>query len=926
MSDTATAAKATLSLIESAIKADFARDLVQPGWEDARTAFQEASRLLVRAGALSKTSDGWRFSPEALDGRGDDILAPIGAAGLSIAQALATPERVEALSADGKRGLLEASLAAADAQGAASGIPVSLDALRDAFAPAFQGLNGPPDSARTETSVTLEAPAETSAVPSPITQAQAKALLGAVDLGKLIADSAEIDTLEPAVIMFPREHVKDLGDALGVIDQAGADIALAAAREEGRPLPGVSDDAMKGVGDLVQALRDVRLSAQPRGEGFVAVSQEHVDRITSLTDRILYSGAREGLAAAAGESEASATPMTEGRDSVDIAPAAPTQPTLSEVPSAEGRDNADVAPAARAQPTLSEVPSAERLHGVATASLGLLEAFYNTGASLPNTRDGRRALELQQALEGALRDGDFALPGEILGRTTPYAAQAPRGDRAQQMAIFAAAGAYAHHLRATNLAEEIEVSGGPLARAGLIRKFQDLDGALESARAETPVALDTPAAAPAVPSPISQAQAKALLSAVDLGNRIADSAQLDTLEPEMVMFPRAHLKALGDVLGVIDQAGANIALAAAREEGRLLPGVSDGAMKAVGDLVQEMRDIRLDVQPRGEGFVAVSQEHVDRITSLTDRILYSGAREGLAAAAGESETSAISMTEGRDSAAFATLQEAMRGGARLGNPESALGTLGKILPEMDFAEWNALSPRLRSTAQAVFVEPGKGDFAGLDIATAPGAFFDPRACEGQEKALRNFVRRQVLDETPLENGKGTVGERFRDRVLNARHRTIVAPTRGLAKAYREEGERIAAELTRQKRESSEMALSKLERVPADFDRSQVARFLRVVEAQGASSPASLVKTGDHLIMTHSDGPTLKADIGAVGALARHQDGHTIAKIPLESLRGAVETGQAKVRVVVTEDRVAAIIGHTPATERSRARGDAEIAA
>lgn len=718
MSDTATAAKATLSLVESAIKADLAGDLAQPGWEDARSAFQETSRLLVRAGALAKTADGWRFSPEALEGRSNDVLAPIGAAGLSIAEALATPERVEALSGDGKRGLLEAALAAADAQSAAAGTPFGLDVLRAAVAP----------------------------------------------------------------------------------------------------------------------------------------------------------------------------------------PATPTQPTLS------------------------EVPSAERLHGVATAALDLLDAFERTGASLPNTRDGRRALELQQGLESALRDGDFALPGEILGRTAPYAAQTPRGDRAQQMAIFVAAGAYADHLRVAKLAEEIEVSGGPLARAGLIRKVQGLYTALESARSETPVAIEAPTAETAVPSPITQAQAKALLAAVDLGNRIADSAQLDTLEPEMIMFPREHVKTLGDVLRTIDQAGADIALAAAREEGRPLPGVSDGAMKAVGDLVQELRDVRLGAQPRGEGFVAVPQEDIDRVTSLTDRILYSGAREGLAAVAGESETSPISMTEGRDSAAFGTLQEAVRGGARLSNPESALGTLGKILPEMDFAEWNALSPHLRSTAQAVFIEPGKGDFAGLDIATAPGAFFEPRAREGQEKALRNFVKRRVLDETPLENGKGTVGERFRDRVLSARHRTIVAPTRGLAKAYREEGERIADELTRQKREAAEMALFKLECVPADFDRAQVSRFLRVVEAQGSSSPASLVKTGEHLIVTHPDGPTLKADIGAVGALSRHQDGHVIAKLPLESLRGAVETGQAKVRIVVTEDRVAGIIGHTPAAERSRARGGTEIVA
>ena len=717
MSNTSNAAKATLSLVEAAIKADLASDLAQPGWEDVRTLFQETSRLLVRVGALRKTADGWRVFPEVFDGRSDDVLAPIGAAGLSIAKALSVPERIEALSGDGKRGLLEAAVAAADAQPMDAGPPVGLDALRAAVAP------------------------------SP-------------------------------------------------------------------------------------------------------------------------------------------------------------------------------------QPTLSESPSAERLHAVAAAALDLLETFDRAGASFPNTRDGRHALDLQRALENALRDGDFALPGEILGRTTPYAAQAPRGDRAQQMAIFTAAGAYADHLRTAGLAEEIEVAGGPFARASLIRKIQNLNGALESARAEPPVALETPAATPSIPPPITQAQAKALLGAVDLGNRIADSAQLDTLEPEMIMIPREHVKALGDILGAIDQIGADLALAAARDEGRFLPGVSDGAMKAVGDLVQELRDIRLYAQPRGEGFVAVSQEDVDRVTSLTDRILYSGAREGLAVAAGESETSPISMTEGRDSAAFGTLEEAMRGGSRLANPESALGTLGKILPEMDFAEWNALSPRRRATIPTVFVEPGKGDFVGLDIATAPGAFFDPRAREGQEKALRAFIRRRILNETPLENGNGTVGERFLERLLNARHRIIVAPTRGLAKTYREEAERIADELTRQKREHAEIALSKLERVPVDFDRSQVARFLRVVEAQGVSSPASLVKTGHHLIITHPDGPTLQADIGPVGSLARYQDGYVIAKIPLDALRGAVETCQpkAKVRIIVTEGRVAGIISHTPAAERSRARGETEIAA
>jgi len=945
MSDTATAAKATLSLIEFALKANIASDLAQPGWEDARMAFRETWRLLVRAGAITKTGEAWRFSPEALDGRGDNVLVPIGTAGLSIAQALSTPERIKALSSDGKHGLLEASLAAADAHGAASGTLIGLDALRDAVAPVasthtdhpraanlpeeiessgdplastgltrnFQGPNVTLESARTETPVVLEAPAMAPAVSPPISQAQAQALLGAVNLGNLIADEAQHDTLDSEMLMFPRFHVKALGEVLGAIDQTGAASALAAARGEGRPLPGISDSAMKAVIDLVQELWGIRLDVQPRGEDFVAVSQEDVRHVTSLTNQILYSGALEGLAAIAGESKAPAISVTEGRDGTTVA----TSPAPRDA----------VAPATPAQPTLSEVPSAERLHGVATASLDLLEAFYHTGASMPNTRDGRRALELQQALEGALRDGDFALPGEIFGRTVPYAAQAPRGDRAQQMAIFAAAGAYVDHLRATNLAEEIEVSGGPLARIGLISKFQRLYDTLESARTETPVVLEAPAMAPAVSPPITQAQAKALLGAVDLGNLIADLTQFDTLKPEMLMFPCEHVKTLGDVLGAIDQTGATIALTTAREKGRKLPGISDDSMKAVGDLVQKLQNIHLGAQPRSEGFVAVSQEDVRRVTSLTNRILYSGAREGLAVAAGESETSAISMTEGRDSTAVASLEEAMRGSARLGNPENVLSTFGKILPEMSFDEWNALSPRRRSTVQVVFLEPGKGDFAGLDIATAPGTFFDPRAREGQEKALRNFIRRQILNETPLENGKGTVGERFRDRVLNARHRTIVAPTRGLAKAYREEAERIADELTRQKRESAEIALSRLEHVPVDFDRSQVARFLRVVEAQDVSSPASLVKTGNHLLVAHPDGPTLKADIGAVGStLARHQDGHVIAKIPLESLRGAVETGQAKVRIVVTEDRVAGIIGHTPTAKRSRARGRAEIAA
>jgi hypothetical protein len=285
------------------------------------------------------------------------------------------------------------------------------------------------------------------------------------------------------------------------------------------------------------------------------------------------------------------------------------------------------------------------------------------------------------------------------------------------------------------------------------------------------------------------------------------------------------------------------------------------------------------------------------------------------------------MTEGRDSAAFGTLEEAMRGGSRIGNPESALGTLGKILPDMDFSEWYALPPHVRATVPAVLVEPGKGDFKDLDIPIAPtSSFSDPRVRQNQEQKLRTFIRRRVLDDTPLDNGKGTVGERFRDRVLLARHRTIVAPTRGLAKVLRDEGERIADEMTRQKRESADLALSQLERIPVDFDRAQVARFLRVVEAQGSSSPANLVKTGEHLIVTHPDGPTLKAEIGTVGSLARHRDGHVIAKLPLESLRGAVETGQAKVRVVVTEDRVAAILGHTPAAERARSQNGVEIAA
>ncbi len=687
----------------------------------------------------------------------------------------------------------------------------------------------------------------------------------------------------------------------------------------GRALARQSNGTWSVNPDVVDTMDDTTLKAISKSGQDIATALNASDRIETLQ----ASGKQSVLEAAL------ATGESTSRASGDMADLSTLRDAISP----------------KAEPVYSQVPSDDRLHAVARTSLDVLEKMHFANPSVENTENGRKTVELQNALEDRLAEASYLLPGESETRTTPYREQSYRGTREQGLAILEAADGYTDHLMQKGALRDVDFAN-PLVEGTVSLSLGHLQSAVKSAREEEPVLLEGQATiAPSEPSyPLSQERAGALLGVIDIGNKIADAAQFDTQEPEMVMFPRALLRESREALEKVDSTSADISLREIREEGVQLPGVSDASSKAMNDLVDELRHMNLNADRRFEarnhqdlattrmlddGFVAISQTDMDKISSLSERMSSSGAQTGIAAMAGQSEQSALSMTEGRDSAAFGTMADAMRGGGRNPPPDSSLGTMGKALPEMDVSEWKALSQKVRTQAQVVMLVPGQGDFVHYD----PGAPIAgvPKAKVWRENRLRKAIRDRLADETPITDrqgnpGKQTVGERFKEHLGVIRHRNIVAPTRDDARILREEAERVVEDQMRQRRERVEAGRADIQRTPADMPAQHVKRFLDIVEASGSTAPAELKKSGDKLILTHPDGPTLSPDVPTgLRNMQKHEDGHRIALVSLEGLRGAMESGQPKVRLMVEEDRVGAIIGHTPTAERKRQQSQVEAA-
>lgn len=545
-----------------------------------------------------------------------------------------------------------------------------------------------------------------------------------------------------------------------------------------------------------------------------------------------------------------------------------------------------------------------KLHAVARQALDFLEAV-----EVAQPRFDGEPADTIAALRDALKDANYLLPGESTARTTPYREQDGRGTREESEKILAISQHLVSVMTETGAIEDVIINGSAGGRMGLTIKLDVLKGFINEA---TPEKIPGEMAeTKAVESDVlPKKAAQALLETLETGERIADSAQIDTQSPMHVMFPRKEISALKDNLADLDVTQADLIIGRVAEGEETVPGISARSAKAMADIVKELRAIASDSEPRGS-FHAMPMEDMDRLSATSRQLIDTGAVNGLAALAGRGDVTASAHKDGKDAAAFATLREAMSG-TRAPSPDRALGLIGKVLPEMSLAEYRALSPETRDRARVFVMTPGMGDFDKYEPASV---FPHPQAVKWRHNRLRSAIREKLF------NKDGKPNLEFRTRLMNLRHRPIVAPTKGEAEVIRQESERLYALHKKELVEARKDYLEGADRKAADFEAKDVKRFLAVLEASGSREMATikLAKSDRELVVEHPDAPTLRGTLDQLGNLERARDGYKMGKVDADELRAAFETGRPTIRMHVEDDRVGRIEGHDPSKNQNRSR-------
>ena len=580
----------------------------------------------------------------------------------------------------------------------------------------------------------------------------------------------------------------------------------------------------------------------------------------------------------------------------------------------------------------------ERLHEVARASLGALEALHR---AKPDLSGDKTLADSVTELQGSLRLADFMLPGDSSARKAPYSEQSPRGTREQNETIFRAAQSFVETARGGVAFDSVtfDAEGNQsMIKIGVRSTVAALGSTIEASKPQLIGGHEEKAAEEPVETlrlgneVLPEAKAKALHALLNVAERIADKAQLDTMSPQHVMYPAKDHARLEKAHQAVTEGEVEAILRDVAKGGVKLPGISDRSAGDMATLVKDLGGLALFAERRGAGFRAISMDDIDRVSAMSRNLRDVGAINAVAALGGLGDVSTTAFNEGKDAAAFATLREAMAG-SRSPSPELALGLVDRVLPEMSLAEWNYLNEETRSKARAFVINPHDKpvEIKGADTETTKGRGLrevlaeawpdstpsrDPAAKRWEQIRIRAAVRGALVNEA------GEPNLPLRAQLMGLRNKAIVSPSRAGAAILREESNRLFEIQEKWAEEQKQKRFEAADHRSVDFAAGDVRRFLAVLEASGSAEPATLVKKGKGVLaLEHEEAPTISGKIEE-SALAKQKDGYRLYKIDAEQLRAAYETGAPAIRIRIADDRPYAIEGvggKAPAKAREEAR-------
>lgn len=572
-----------------------------------------------------------------------------------------------------------------------------------------------------------------------------------------------------------------------------------------------------------------------------------------------------------------------------------------------------------------EIPGVS-LHAVANRSLGLLDTAHALNYSFGEGDDGKRAQELLTTLSARLDDADYLLPGQSTVREemreqrmfddASYEGQTARGTYEQAIAIKDAADELVEHLNMSKAFNDAPLDAQN-ATAFMRIKTGHLASALDEARpvpVREGVSLYEQSASL---SPFETKEADVIISVYETAERMAERAGLDT-DGTTVTVPYALFKETKTALAEFSESGTEAMFREIVETETPIPGIHNDTARSFIGMIDNLRDMMDTAEARFERkykldegvvgdvneedkLVGVRADDMDAYNLRSRSFLDVGALHSLYVLAGRDEASILSLNEGRDSAAFGTIQEAMRGG-RTSRPDEALGKMGKILPEMSRPEYLALPQAARERVRVAEVVPGQGDFKNY---RSGGTSYDMDSVRLNKSRLRRVIRDNLL----TEDGKPNLG--FRQRLTKMARGPIVAPHRYEAEVVREEAERILDQQRQMREEQRAKFLEGADVKNLDVSASQLRKHLNVLEASGSTRPPVLAKHGDNLAIEHPDAPTITGRLDRMGSLESARDGYKLHNLDASEMRTALESGHNVIRIAIADDRPMSISGFDP---------------
>lgn len=428
---------------------------------------------------------------------------------------------------------------------------------------------------------------------------------------------------------------------------------------------------------------------------------------------------------------------------------------------------------------------------------------------------------------------------------------------------------------------------------------------------------------------LSEDNAKVLAGLLDVSIKITDTAGIDTQQPDHVAYPISLAKAFNSAFkaykdnqtAALSDETQSSALDSVREIAggiRRAPGMTAESAAFLEKALDEIAGIpevaKLSEGDKGDRTMTMPMEYMDRVIGAVDPVLSSGAFIALASIAGLEGFDKDAFEQGRQAAAFSTLREAMSAG-RSKQPGAMIKSIRKAAPEMSSAHYSLLTPEERKRCHAFVVRPGQpGLFKDFDTRIAmPG---DPVVAENRQNHMRIFIKDALAGRFDGKNVKDEDGKlvsqpskSMRAALLNMERRSIVAPNLDEAQVLRQMSERVLEEHKREIQARHQAWVDKeADKITADFNKPEVERFVRIVEASGAVDTATMVKRNGQLHVEHPEAPTLVANVNDIAILDKAREGYKIAKVSTSDLRNALasEPDKDTVRIRLHNDHIVTV--------------------